>query len=151
MEQDSVITYMMFFLNGKQFVLETERVLEVLEMPFVTPVPKGPSYMLGVFNWKGKVVSLMDVSEKLGLGKAEVGKDHEVIVIGNIIDGSLVRVGIAVDKIRQVIEIKESAMQPLHEETDEQLKRIAKGAFDRKGDTVYYLEIDKIFHNDDHE
>lgn len=55
------------------FALEMERVREVVTAPLVTSLPTAPSALAGVFNLRGEIVPLFDVTALLGLGSVEDG------------------------------------------------------------------------------
>lgn len=50
-------------------VLPVEQLTEILKIPFaqITPIPHLPTWVMGVYNWRGDVLWLIDVGDLLGL------------------------------------------------------------------------------------
>jgi len=65
--------YFCFRLGDLQFGVPSEHVLEVLRAGPLTPLPKTPSFILGVCAHRGDVLPVLDVLRFLGKGEARVG------------------------------------------------------------------------------
>jgi chemotaxis signal transduction protein len=78
MDRDLVI----FPLGEDRYALTTDRVRQVVVTPAVTSIPTAPPSILGVFNLRGEIVPLVDLSLLLGLPAAtpRAGVTHAVVV-----------------------------------------------------------------------
>lgn len=56
-----------FTLAGKALALDILKVQEIIRLVEITPVPKMPSFALGVINLRGRVVPIINIREKLNL------------------------------------------------------------------------------------
>ena len=56
-----------FTLAGKALALDILKVQEIIRLVEITPVPKMPSFALGVINLRGKIVPIINIREKLSL------------------------------------------------------------------------------------
>jgi purine-binding chemotaxis protein CheW len=57
---------------GQELVaLHSSIVRELVIQPEVTPVPRAPSYIRGVMNWRGKIIPCVDLRLRLGMPAAE--------------------------------------------------------------------------------
>ncbi len=54
--------FLLFQLGGERYVLEAERVEEVLPLVSVREIPQAPLGVAGVFNYRGAPVPLIDLS-----------------------------------------------------------------------------------------
>ena len=52
--------YLSFMLDGKYFAFDVLKTREVLSYTKITPIPCTPSYIAGVLNLRGSVVTVMD-------------------------------------------------------------------------------------------
>jgi purine-binding chemotaxis protein CheW len=77
----------------------------------VTPVPRAPAFVEGVINLRGRVVPVIDLKKKLGLGEVERSKRARVVVVR-------VRerlIGLLVDAALQVLKVPLSRIEPAPE------------------------------------
>lgn len=132
-------------LDQEVFALETERVLEVLDVVAVTTVPNARRFIRGLINVRGRVVPVTDLRSKFGMGDAPTTPDTRIIVIEVVLRGQLSTVGILADRVYEVAELPHASL----EETPrlgmtwrpEFIKSIGK-----RGDGfVIVLDIEKVF------
>ena len=78
---DAGLTHCVVFRAEKrEYALPLRHVLHVLRMVAVTPVPEGPPWLLGVVNWHGRVIPVMDLRVRLGLPPLTVGLNTALIL-----------------------------------------------------------------------
>ncbi len=92
------ISFLVFDLGGKLFAFELSNVREVVRVKEVTKVPRAPDYIKGVFNLRGQIVPLIDLSKVINAGSS---KCREAIILSY--DDELV--GIAVESVRGVLRV----------------------------------------------
>jgi purine-binding chemotaxis protein CheW len=71
--------YLTCTLAGARYLIPTHAVREVEEVGAITPVPATPSWLRGVMNLRGTIVSVVDLAHFLGL-IAEPGSWTEALV-----------------------------------------------------------------------
>ncbi len=69
-----------FHVETREYALPLQHVLHVLRMVAVTPVPEGPAWLLGVVNWHGRVIPVMDLRARLGLPTLPIGLNTPLIL-----------------------------------------------------------------------
>jgi len=62
---DGPLQVVVFTLEGKALALDILKVQEIIRLVEITPVPKMPSFALGVINLRGKIVPIINIREKL--------------------------------------------------------------------------------------
>lgn len=72
-----------FMLGHERYAVEVDYVREVYSLRDLTPVPCVPSFVLGIINVRGQVISVIDVKEFFDLPKTEITEGYRVIIIGN--------------------------------------------------------------------
>src|SRR5213080_4432486 len=88
------------FRSGRErFCLPVLDVEEVLEWPLLTKLPLAPAYLVGIFNLRGAIVPLIDIS--MTEGRRPVLLPKHVVVASLRGEGNHddVRVGIASDEV----------------------------------------------------
>lgn len=91
-------------LGGRMFALPLLRTRQILPFPTVTRVPATPSYIVGVFNLVGRVVPLLDLAAKLGLGTTSFDDASYVVVADVTLDGEDSVVGILTETVGEVLD-----------------------------------------------
>jgi len=72
-----------FMLAHERYAVEVQYVREVYPLKDLTPVPCTPSFVLGIINVRGQVVSVMDLKDLLDLPKKEITDLFRVLIIQN--------------------------------------------------------------------
>ncbi len=92
--------FLVFFLDERRFaipIMHVERVVRAIE---ITVLPKAPEIVMGVVNFKGKIVPVIDIRQRFNLPKAELNVSHQMIII-NLCNSSFV---LLVDSVEGNIE-----------------------------------------------
>ncbi len=77
---DEVLQWVTFRLDQETHGINVMQVREVLRYSDIAPVPGAPSYVLGIINLRGNVVTVIDTRARFGLPEAPI-TDHTRIVI----------------------------------------------------------------------
>ncbi len=104
--------YLTFDLAEEEYGLEILRVREIIGMMEITPVPRTPDFVLGVINLRGKVIPVADLRLKFGLPYKEPDDRTCVIVVEVQSEGETVQMGIVVDRVNEVVDVKASEVEP---------------------------------------
>ena len=107
--------YLIFRLATEEFALPVSKVREILRLPELTSIPQVPDYVAGVANIRGKLVTVFDLRQKLGLPVRD-GKTRGRLIIAEDHAGLL---GLIVDSIREARKIKVSEIEPVGSEASE--------------------------------
>ena len=98
--------YICFNLSEEQFAIPLLAVKEVIKLQEVTPVPQMPHHIMGIFNLRGQVITVMDLRKKLNLPTAQTSET--AIMILNFGKNVL---GVVVDSVNFVQTVRENEMQ----------------------------------------
>lgn len=138
-------SYLTFKLHDELFALEVEKVIEILEVPKITHIPKAPEYMKGVINLRGQVLPLIDTCIKFGLAPIKPDVNTCIIVIDLEMEDKTVRFGALVNQVLEVLEIEADKLQPSPSlETNYNLEFI-KGILRAEEEFIIVLNIDSTF------
>lgn len=58
---------LVFDVAGQRFGLPVEHVVQIVEMVAITPLPRAPETVVGVINFHGRVIPVVDVRKRLNL------------------------------------------------------------------------------------
>lgn len=93
LHQTSLIEYVKFCLDENEFYgIAYTSIKEVIDNAAVTRVPYSPSYIAGIFNWRGLLLSVLDLKSFFHHRISPIGVDKSVLVVkvNNIHMGILV-------------------------------------------------------------
>jgi len=133
-------------LKDQRYGLEISRVYEIIRLQPITVVPQAPSYVDGVINLRGRIVPVVDLAVRFGLGRSTPTKASRIVVAGS----GEIRVGLIVDSVSEVLMVREDAVEPTPtavsvSEDASYLRGIAK-----LGDRlVILLGMDELFGQDE--
>lgn len=122
-QQVKMDKYLSFFVNGQCYGIPISLVIEIIGMQKMAEVPEFPYYAKGIINLRGIIVPLIDVRLRLGYPEAEYTDKTCTIVIN--VDG--VEMGLIVDEVDEVLDIREDEINPPTRSTDEAVERYVNG------------------------
>ena len=95
--------YLTFVLDQERYSVPVLKVREIMRLCPITPVPRMPSYILGVINLRGKIVPVIDLRERFGLPKA-VDLERACVVVVQFVttEGNTQWMGMIVDIVEEV-------------------------------------------------
>ena len=97
-----------FQLAHERYALETEFVREVYPLEQLAPLPCTPSFVLGIVNLRGEILSVIDIKRFFDLPIKGLTDLHKIIVV----DGDGMRFGVLADVIVGVHELDLADIQP---------------------------------------
>jgi purine-binding chemotaxis protein CheW len=98
--------YLTFNLAGEEYGIGILKVKEIIGMMPITVVPQTPGYIKGVINLRGKVIPVIDLRLKFAIAAAEYTERTCIIVVEISSAGRTVLMGIVVDSVSEVLNIK---------------------------------------------
>lgn len=75
------ITLLTFLLDQFWYAINVHEVFEVVPLPKLTPLADAPSFVSGLFNLRGHIVTTIDLRERLGLKRRAWNAKNAVLVI----------------------------------------------------------------------
>ena len=100
--------YVTFKSGNEYFGLRIQCVNEIIVYQEITQVPESEDYIKGLINLRGKIIPVIDVRIRFKQEPMEY-TDRTCIIIVNVND---IVVGLIVEKIAEVVEIKEEDILP---------------------------------------
>ncbi len=108
-EQDGVKgKYMTFKCGNEYFGLKIQYVVEIIQFQAITAIPETEDYIKGLINLRGKVIPVIDVRLRFKQQPVEYN-DRTCIIVINV---KSTVVGLIIEKIAEVVEIKEENILP---------------------------------------
>jgi purine-binding chemotaxis protein CheW len=102
-----------FFLDAEEYGVDVRLVQEIIRVSEITQVPRSPGFVKGVINLRGRIVPVVDLKRKLGLGDVEEDARPSRILVAKLKERL---VGLLVDGANQVLKVPVAAIEAAPEE-----------------------------------
>ena len=136
--------YLTFVLADEDYGLEILKVREIMGILDITTVPHTPSYVKGVVNIRGKVIPIVDLRLKFDMPEADYTEQTCIIVVYV----GQVEVGIIVDRVSEVMDIKEEDIEDAPEFGTDVDTNTILGMGKAGGKVTILLDISKVLGNE---
>lgn len=114
---------LVFRLNGERYGIDVTNVREIYPLEQLTPVPRTPAFVAGVFSARGRILSVIDLRTFLGLpapsapnGRRQADVDQtKIIVVTNTdstSDTAQMEIGILADEVTDVCTVFTEEIEP---------------------------------------
>jgi len=125
--------YLTFALAREEYGIGILTVREIIGLMPIRTVPQTPPFVKGVINLRGKVIPVVDLRLKFGMEEIEHTERTSIIVVdvGRVSSDQPMHIGIVVDYVSEVINIKADEIE-------------APPAFGAELNTEYILGMAKV-------
>ncbi|MEE4363264.1 MAG: chemotaxis protein CheW [Desulfotignum sp.] len=103
--------YLTFTLADEEYGIGILKVKEIIGMMPITSVPRTPDFVKGVINLRGKVIPVIDLRLKFGMASIPYTDRTCIIVVEIDSDDMTIQIGIVVDAVSEVLNIKEEEIE----------------------------------------
>ena len=129
-----------FFLDGQLFGVPVPQVQEVIGFHDLTRVPLAPPEIAGLLNLRGRIVTLIDLRRRFGLGEREKGST--CMAIG--VESRGESYGLLIDSVGEVLKLDEAAREPNPINLDARLARVSAGIYRLDGQLLIVADVDRV-------
>lgn len=142
---DSTHRWVTFRLANEAYGINVTQVREVLRITEIAPVPGAPDYVIGIINLRGNVVTVMDTRKRFGLQPVDADEQSRIVIIE--VDGQ--EVGILVDSVAEVVDIRESAVEQAPSVGNDDASKYIQGVTSREGELLILVDLNKLLSEDE--
>jgi len=103
--------YLTFSLANEEYGIGILKVKEIIGMMAITAIPQAPDFVKGVINLRGKVIPVIDLRGRFGMETINYTERTCIIVVEIVRGGSSVSMGIVVDAVSEVLNIKATEIE----------------------------------------
>lgn len=139
-ETNPITQWVTFRLGEETYGVNVMQVQEVLRMTEIAPVPGAPSYVLGIINLRGNVVTVMDTRSRFALPPHEADDATRIVII----EAEDQVVGILVDSVAEVVYLKQSDIENAPNVGNEESSRYIQGVANRDEGLLIMVDLDKL-------
>ncbi len=140
-EERDFLEIIEFRLSQETYGIESAFVREVYPLRDITPVPCTPSFVLGIVNVRGQILSVVDLKKFFNLPEKGLGDLNKIIILRS----GMMEFGILADVIHGTRSISHNSIQPPLPTISGIGLEYIKGI---TGDRVILLDAKTILHDD---
>ncbi|MFI8479389.1 chemotaxis protein CheW [Pseudomonas sp. NPDC078700] len=138
--EDPILQWVTFRLDNESYGINVMQVQEVLRYSEIAPVPGAPSYVLGIINLRGNVVTVIDTRQRFGLEPADITDNTRVVII----EADKQVVGILVDSVAEVVYLRQSEVETAPNVGNDESAKFIQGVCNKNGELLILVELDKM-------
>jgi purine-binding chemotaxis protein CheW len=101
--------YLLFTLAGTRYAVSVPHVLEIDRIPPITPVPNVPTWVRGVINLRGDILSVIDFRTFLGIEEARQEEGSRMLMIKTARDE--ITTSLIVDQVKGFVRLPKTSLQ----------------------------------------
>lgn len=106
---EACLQAVVFLLGPETYSIELTHIREVCFLKEITPIPSVPAFVPGIINFRGQILSLIDLKKLFGLPEQPPDNLARVIVLHS----DIMEFGIVADEVIGVKAIPLSRIQPM--------------------------------------
>jgi len=129
-----------FGLNGAWYGLEASQVQEVILVEDNTIVYHSPSYVRGIINLRGKIVTVLDLETKLGLPAHPVQVDSRILIV----PWQQEQVGLLVEVVAEVVSLSREQIDPVPMNISDGLRHFLSGVCKIDNRLIGIIDLEKV-------
>ncbi len=146
LEDSFVNIYLTFSLGKEQLALDANKVVEILDVPIITPIPGSDKLLAGVINIRGSILPVVDTRLKFNIDTSKLDeKITTVMVVDVTVDGEEMSVGAIVDSVTDIIEIADEDINSAVSLDLPFNPAFLKGVAKVKDSFIQLMNSDKVF------
>ncbi|GAA5316938.1 MAG: chemotaxis protein CheW [Candidatus Pelagadaptatus aseana] len=138
--EDPVLQWVTFRLAGETYGINVMQVQEVLRYSEIAPVPGAPTYVLGIINLRGNVVTVIDTRHRFGLESGEITDNTRIVII----EADNHVVGILVDSVAEVVYLRQSEIETAPNVGNDESAKFIQGVCHKNDELLILIELDKL-------
>jgi purine-binding chemotaxis protein CheW len=136
----SDIEFSTFYVGGALCGIDILNIQEINKHFEITRVPQASDYIEGILNLRGRIVTIIDLGNKLGLEPVKKDKDNRNIIVNSDDE----HIGLLVDSISDVVLAKKSDIEPAPSNIGGVKGKFFQGVLKTETQLIGILDIDEV-------
>jgi purine-binding chemotaxis protein CheW len=141
---DQKSSYVNLRIGTENFAISVFKVLEIIQVEQITHVPNSSDYVLGVLNFRGDIVPVIDMHKRFNVEDNDSRKDSMVVVVDVENKDKKVLMGLLVDAVSDVIEFEYKSIKSVPDLGIKYNPEFIEGFIDMKDKFIMVLNTDRV-------
>ena len=141
--------YLTFSMANEEYGIGILQIREIIGMMPITSVPQTPEFVKGVINLRGKVIPVIDLRLRFNMDSIDYNERTCIIVVEILGQSATVQVGIVVDSVSEVLNIKQDEIEDTPTFGTSLNTDFILGMAKMEGGVKILLDIDQVLTSDE--
>ncbi len=129
-----------FYVGDALYGMDILKIQEINKQMEMTSVPQSPDYVKGILNLRGRIVTIIDLSKKLGLTATGSSEDARNIIIKSQNE----QIGLLVDRLGDVVQASWDSVEPPPASLNELQGKFFQGVYKTGNTLVGILDMEEV-------
>jgi purine-binding chemotaxis protein CheW len=138
--EESTVSFVTFEVADQMFGVPVMKVQDILTPDAIAPVPGGPPEVQGLINLRGRIVTVIDLRIRLGLGAQSGVRKGMCVTVEN--DGESYT--LFVDRVGDVVTLQADAREDTPTTLDPLWKELSDGVFRADDRLLVILDVGRV-------
>lgn len=137
---------LLFYLGESMYTISCEKVREIVPMMRLKPAPNAPKFFTGFFNFRGRIVPVIDLRELIQGRPCEEKLSTRIILVDfETEDGGSHTLGLMAEKVTETIRRPEDRLLPPTFSMEK--SPYLEGVQVENDQMIHHLNVDAIHHH----
>ncbi len=132
--------YVTIVLGGQLLGIPVLAVHDVLNTQRITRIPLSPAWVAGVLNLRGRIVTAIDLRERMGLPPLEDGAKSMSVVVEHKEEPY----SLQIDSVGEVLSLSDELFEKNPVTLDARWREVSKGIYRLDEQLLAILDVDKL-------
>jgi purine-binding chemotaxis protein CheW len=137
---DATQDYITVVIGTQLFGIAVTDVQDVFSPQSITCVPLAPAEVGGVLNLRGRIVTVIDVRGRLGLGT----RNDKAPAMAVGIDRGGESYGLMIDEVGEVLTLRAEEIERVPETLDAKWRAVSKGVYQLQDRLMVVLDVERL-------
>jgi purine-binding chemotaxis protein CheW len=106
--KEETLQLVVFRLSQEWYGIEITKLREAMKIDKITYLPSSPTYIAGIVNLRGNILSVTDLKRIFGLPQEELNDKTRIVAI----ESGMLETGLLVDEVAEAIEVPIRKIEP---------------------------------------
>ncbi len=141
--------YIVFSTNNVKYAVHIKNVIEIGNVPAITTIPNSPSWLRGVTNIRGDIISVIDLTRFMGEDRdAPSSLDAGKIIVVSLGEDELTT-ALLVDRVNNMLSIEDEGLIEPSAPMDNRLAPYLDGVYKDGSELLIILNLEKFLQSSD--
>ncbi|RMF05606.1 MAG: chemotaxis protein CheW [Alphaproteobacteria bacterium] len=129
-------------LAGQFLGIPVLAVHDVLNAQSITRIPLAPPWVSGVLNLRGRIVTAINLRERLGL--PPIGEDNKATAMSVVVEHKGEPYSLLIDSVGEVLSLDMAEFERNPVTLDQRWREVSQGIFRLEGELLVVLDVDRL-------
>lgn len=135
-----ILQLVTFTLGNEDYAVDILKVQEINRMTEIAKVPNSPAYVEGVINLRGRVIPVVNLRSRFGLGDKENDERSRIMIM----DIQGITLGVVVDSVSEVLRIPSNTVEPAPNMASEIGTEFIRGIAKLDDRLIILIDMDRL-------